>query len=184
MGGQYEDDKRRAWKDQQQGEAERPRTEQDKRDTPRKERVIHTRISLPLEKALKDTAEDLGLSVSTLVRNLLTNTIDLVEDAVVDSARVADSARGVHVDAESARRAGRAAANESRRAAAPAAPVASKTLGWQTFTLALNAICADCNDILPRGTEAARAVVDPPTSQPIICLVCMKRKSKSADRNP
>ena len=57
-----------------------------------KERVLHTRISDALDRELRDKAAELGISVSKLVRNALLSTVDLVENIVVDSARVAENA--------------------------------------------------------------------------------------------
>ena len=47
-----------------------------------------TRISDALDRELRDKAAELGVSVSKLVRNALLSTVDLVENIVVDSARV------------------------------------------------------------------------------------------------
>ena len=65
----------------------------------KKERVLHTRISETLDRELRSRAEELGVSVSKLVRNALSNTIDLVENIVADSARVAGSAGGATLPA-------------------------------------------------------------------------------------
>ncbi len=57
----------------------------------RKNRVLQARIPEQLEAELRDQAGRLGLSVSTIVRNVLLNTFNLVGDIVSDSARVANS---------------------------------------------------------------------------------------------
>jgi len=102
----------------------------------RKERVIHTRVPESLDDEIKTKARRLGVSVSNLVRNVLEHTVELVEDIVTDGADLARSAA-------SPRRA---------RAAEPA------VLGWQRAILECNAVCDRCNEILPRGSEAAIAV--------------------------
>jgi len=61
----------------------------------RKERVIHTRVPESLEAELRQKAEDLGISVSNLVRNVLGHAFGLVGDVVADSHAIARAARNV-----------------------------------------------------------------------------------------
>lgn len=134
-------------------------------DDDRKEKVIHTRVSEGLEEEIRERAARLGMSVSNLVRNVLQNTFGLVEDVVADAAHISRSARGDR----------RATERSARAAAAPhAEPAPNPILGWQEALLSVNAVCAGCNAILPRGTRAAIAVVDGPGSRPIRCLPCME----------
>lgn len=117
----------------------------------RKERVIHTRVPESLDDEIKAKARRLGVSVSNLVRNVLEHTVELVEDIVTDGAEIARSA-GPRPRRE--------------RAAEPA------VLGWQRAVLELNAVCDRCNDILPRGREAAIGITagGPPRFRCIRCL--------------
>ena len=131
----------------------------------KKERVLHARISDSLDQELKERASSLGVSVSNLVRNVLLNTFGLVEGVVKDGATVARSARG---EAEPP---GAAAAEHS-----PA-----KIIGWQKLILNLNAVCSTCNAIVPKGTEAAIAVVDRPQnldSGVTLCVACLEGLGK------
>jgi hypothetical protein len=133
-----------------------------KKKTKKKQKVLHTRVSEELEQDLKSKAAHLGISVSNLVRNVLLNTVDLVETVVVDSARIADSARGL---------------------ASPTAPPPHKSravVGWQELTLNLNAICARCNEILRKGEKAAVAVPisDPPS---VLCPGCLPSSGKDGE---
>jgi hypothetical protein len=132
--------------------------DRDARDD-RKERVIHTRVPEHLDDEIKRRAGRLGLSVSNLVRNVLQNAFGLVEDIVFDSAEIARSARS---DATAlSRGAGHSAAS-------------GRVLGWQTAVLNVNAVCDRCNAILPKGSEAAIAVVDGAGPRPIRCSPCLK----------
>lgn len=132
-----------------------------------KDRVLHMRVEPSLDTQLRARAERLGVSVSNLVRNILNHTLGLAEDVIRDSQEVARSARG---EAGGDRPYARDGAGD----AGPASPAArvSRVLGWQRFTLGLNALCERCNGILPRGTEAAIGVLDGPGKRPIICVVC------------
>jgi hypothetical protein len=142
----------------------------------KKERVIHTRVSETLEQELKDRANELGVSVSNLVRNVLQNAFGLVADIVADSTAVARSAT-----VGAGRRPDAAAAPPSPKppsdmpdspAKVPAAP-AGAVIGWQRIVLNLNAICVKCNDILPRGSDAALGITDG-GGRPILCLRCLE----------
>ena len=126
------------------------------RSRPRKEKVLHARISDTLDEEIRDRAERLGISVSNLVRNVLENTLGVVDDIVADTSRVARSARGV-VRGDSGR----------ARVTPPA-----KTLGWQEFTLSVNAVCAECNEILAKGSRAAVEVADRGAPREVRCLPC------------
>jgi hypothetical protein len=127
-------------------------------DREKQERVIHTRVSERLEQELKDRASSLGVSVSNLVRNVLDNAFDLVEDIVADSARVASSASSGW----------RAVKGAGARGAPPV------VVGWQELVLNLNAVCSKCNAILPRGGDAAIAIVSGSGDRPIVCLSCLE----------
>jgi hypothetical protein len=110
-----------------------------------KERVLHTRIPESLDEAIRARAAGLGMSVSNLVRNVLANALEVVE-----------AAAGL---------------------GPPPAPraAAAVVLGWQEVILARNAVCERCNDILPRGSKAAIAVVDGSGApRPIRCLGCLE----------
>jgi hypothetical protein len=120
----------------------------------KKERVLHTRVPERLEAELKERAADLGVSVSNLVRNVLTHAFGLVGDIVADGAQVARSAGG------------------ARRPPPPIAP--RDVVGWQPMVLNKNAVCAACNEILARGADAAVAVADVAGGRPIVCPRCLE----------
>ncbi|MBA3395252.1 MAG: hypothetical protein H0T89_21570 [Deltaproteobacteria bacterium] len=123
----------------------------------KKERVLHTRVPESLETHLRERAEDLGISVSNLVRNVLGHAFGLVGDVVADSHAIAKAARG----------------GTRQPAATPAAaPVASidDVLGWQPIVLGKNAVCARCNALLPKGRDAAIGV----GTSLVICPPCLE----------
>jgi hypothetical protein len=126
-------------------------------DDEKKKRVIHTRVPESLDRELKAKASNLGVSVSNLVRNVLLNAFGLVEGIVTDSARVAESARA-WPEAE-------AGQDEA-------------VIGWQELVLNLNAVCAQCNEVLVRGTRAAIAVTHGDIVRPVLCLTCLKELQK------
>ncbi len=133
-----------------------------------KERVLHTRVPERLEAELKDRAAEMGVSVSNLVRNVLQHALGLVNDIVADSEQIVRSARG---GVEGVVRAVRGQGGEPI-----VLGVEPALIGWQTAVLERNAVCTRCNDILPRGTDAAIAVLDGVSAapRPISCLRCLE----------
>jgi hypothetical protein len=127
----------------------------------RKERVIHTRVPESLDEEIKRRATGLGLSVSNLVRNVLENSIGLVEDIVNDSTRLARSARGEP--------AGSPAVRASR------GHNEGTVLGWQVAKLNVNAVCDRCNAMLPKGTQAGIGVIEGTGPRPFRCEGCLMK---------
>ena len=128
-----------------------------------KDRVLQARIPEQLDEELRDRAEQLGMSVSTIVRNVLLHTFNLVEGVVTDSSQIARALTG--------------------RETAPTAPTTETTvIGWQEAILNKNGVCEQCNVILPVGQRAAIGV---PTAAraTLLCLECLAALSSSAD-NP
>jgi hypothetical protein len=126
----------------------------------KKERVIHTRVPESLDDEIKRKASGLGVTVSNLVRDVLENTIGLVEDIVNDSTQLARAARGEPLQRSRSARRGTDAKGE--------------VVGWQVAILNLNAVCDTCNAILPKGTKAGIGIVDG-GQRPFRCEACLER---------
>jgi hypothetical protein len=148
----------------------RPRPRRPKHAEPvdldeRKERVLHTRVPESLDRHIKSRAKGQGLSVSTVVRNVLLNTFGLVEDIVTDSTNIALAIAGEDTAALGRGRHARARADEE--------PAAGGIVAWQESVLNVNAVCADCNAVLRKGTRAAIAVRERPGPRAILCRRCL-----------
>ena len=130
-----------------------------------KDRVLQARIPEELDEELRDRAEQLGLSVSTVVRNVLFNTFNLVEGVVSDSAGVARAITGQNVPPSFS--------PSSMATLGSANPDAeSAVLGWQEAVLNQNGVCDKCNAILPKGERAAIGLPSQP--RPVfMCLECV-----------
>ncbi len=131
----------------------------------KKERVIHTRVPESLEVELRKRAQELGVSVSNLVRNVLGHAFGLVGDVVADSHAIARAARGDRDKAE--------AKPNGASAADP-----DDVLAWQTVVLGKNAVCSRCNDLLPRGRDAAIGVAEHGGGRVIVCQTCLEELRK------
>jgi len=129
----------------------------------RKDKVLQARIPEQLDEELRDRAEDLGLSVSSIVRNVLLHTFNLVEGVVSDSAQIARVIQG--------------------RPSPPSADStqtndASSVVGWQETILNRNGVCDQCNAILAKGEPAAVGL--PIQVRPILlCTNCLNALSPS-----
>ena len=139
------------------------RTRRTRRKT--KDRVLQARIPEDLDEELRDRAEQLGISVSTVVRNVLLHTFDLVEGVVSDSAQIARAIQG-----------------RESRPATPSLPAPESAdadadadiavIGWQEAILNRNGVCEQCNTILTKGETAAVGV--PVQARPVLlCLACL-----------
>jgi hypothetical protein len=111
----------------------------------RKERVLHTRVPESLDRHLKNRARGLGLSVSTVVRNVLLNTFGLVEDIVNDSTNIALALSGEEPAPGGGRR--------GRNVVGDEAPATGGVVAWQEVVLNVNAVCEQCNDVLHKGSS-------------------------------
>lgn len=137
----------------------RKKPDDDDPDEPeKKERVIHTRVPESLEAHLRERAQELGMSVSNLVRNVIGHAFGLVGDVAADSHAIAKAARG----------------EKAKAPASPPAMTIDDVIGWQSVVLTKNAVCAKCNAILAKGKDAAIGA----GTTIVICPACLKELSK------
>ena len=135
-----------------------------------KDRVLQARIPQDLDEELRGHAEQLGISVSTVVRNVLLNTFELVEGVVVDSTKLARVVQG-------------RSSRSKPTATAATEDTATHVIGWQEAVLNLNGICDQCNCILHKGERAAVGV--PVGARPVLlCLPCLASLSATPDSPP
>lgn len=112
----------------------------------KKEKVIHTRVPESLEVELRRRAQDLGISVSNLVRNVLGHAFGLVGDVVADGHAIARAARG-----------------ESRH---------KEIVAWQEIVVAKETTCPRCRNLIAKGARASIPVHDDGTTGAIECSQC------------
>src|SRR5438132_8360377 len=127
-----------------------------------KDRVLHTRIPESLEDATRSKARRLRIPVSNLVRNVLEQTFQLVEDVVGDGLEIASTARR---GAERVREA-------ATRVRSPDAGI----YGWQDMILNRDERCRDCGGGLDRGTRGYRGLSNQPNAAPaFLCPGCVRQ---------
>jgi len=143
--------------------AKRP-TDPPEEDEP-KDRVLHTRIPESLEDAIKTKARRLRIPVSNLVRNVLEQTFQLVEDVVGDGLEIASTARR--------------GAERVREAATRVRGQEAGIYGWHELILNRDERCRDCGEELDRGARAYRGLSDQPDAAPVfLCAGCVARIGK------
>ncbi len=108
-------------------------------------------------------ARRMRVPVSNLVRNVLEQAFDLVEDVVGEGLDIADTARR---GAERVRDAAmRARSDEKQR---------DGIYGWQELILNRDERCRDCGSELDRGGEAYRGLSDQRGAGPVfLCAACV-----------
>ena len=131
----------------------------------RKSRLIQTRVAADLDSALRKEARKKRLTVSQLIRNVLEDSFQLMDNLVSetvnltdtmrrDALRIAASARGLP-DAE------------------PADRPLERVFAWQEVRLNQGAQCARCETSLARGQRALLGLCDDPRLPRVfLCLEC------------
>jgi hypothetical protein len=170
-----------------------------------KDRLIQARVPERLESVLKEEAQKRRLSVSHLIRNMLEDTLNLVdtvvagaEDLVEGSATLAGQvARDASKIASTAREAVRTAAAAAPADAAPGKPeppaeaappppqpppaaanlaALDHVLAWNQVVVHRATRCASCACDLPRGTTAHLGMSQDPTAPPAwLCAACLAK---------
>ena len=116
--------------------------------SPRKDRLIQTRVPRDLESTLKKEARRQGLSVSQLIRNILGSAFDLVEDVVADVDQIVTGSVAL---AQQVSRGARRIA-ESARGEDGADPL-SLVEAWNRVVLNRDVTCTRCRAEIVKGEE-------------------------------
>lgn len=165
------------------------RTRRPPAGTPRKDRVVQTRVPRALEDTLKAEARRRRLSVSQLIRNVLEDTFELVDGLVADVDRlVGDSVDLARHARRNARRIGRpreepAPRRRTPRATAEPAPdedaaprdALAHVIAWNEVVLHRGVRCSACGDAIPRGASGWMALSDAPgAARAWLCPRCIE----------
>lgn len=171
------------------------------REERRKDRLIQTRVPRDLESTLKREARRRRLTVSHLIRNVLEDAFQLVDDVVAnvdeivtdsvelarrvsrDARRVADAVREAVVEPETdADATATDAPDETPDAAAPAAEsdatqddpsLLASVYAWNRVVANRAATCARCATELTRGSDAFVGLSDEANGPRLwLCAAC------------
>jgi hypothetical protein len=149
---------------------------------PRKDRLIQTRVPRDLEATLKQEARRRRLTVSHLIRSVLEDAFDLVDDVVADVDEiVGDSARLARSVREGARRLvssgrGRAEAASPESAESPTEDDSfPHVYAWNELVLNRSAICSRCGASIARGERGFFGVSDEARApRAWLCVECVR----------
>jgi hypothetical protein len=154
-----------------------------------KDRLIQTRVPEKLESALKEEAKKRRLTVSHLIRNMLEDTLDLVDTVATGLDDIARSSAGLAEQV--ARDAGKIAAvarDSFKRPNDDSAPESSRdpdataldsVLAWNPVVVNKTTQCASCDRELVRGSSAFLGIQVDPTAPPAwLCAQCTENIQK------
>jgi hypothetical protein len=147
----------------------------DEPSSPRKDRLIQTRVPQQLESTLKQEARRRRSTVSHLIRSVLEDAFDLVDGVVADvDDIVSDSARL----ARNVRRGAQRLASPGRPREAPASPSDADfphVYAWNELVLNRSATCSACGVTIARGERAFVGLSDDRDApRDILCERCVE----------
>jgi hypothetical protein len=137
-------------------------------DVDRKDRLVQTRVPGDLDEALREQAKKKRVSVSQLIRNVLEDTFDLVDNVVGeavtlgknvsrDAKRIAESAQG---------RRNQAGVNKAVRAI-------ETVYAWQKVVLNRDGVCEICGASLRKGGDGMVGLNEDRDAPPVwLCVDC------------
>lgn len=129
----------------------------------RKDRLLQTRVPERLETTLRNAADEMGTTVSQLIRNVLEDAFHFV-DGVADNidqivSESVDLAHRIRGDAK--RRASHGTRSAAKRCGQPLRGAEKKladVAAWQEVLLNQNVRCARCGNDLKKGSRALLGV--------------------------
>jgi hypothetical protein len=189
--------KRQAEREARRAERRRERAQNEECADERKEKVLHTRVSEPLDDAIRRAAEELRVPVSNLVRNVLEDVFDVVEKVTGNVGDLIDDLgdggygrvrrnRARHLARRFRREFGvaRAEDDEEEEREVRAAPEPPKpprqefpdVVGWQPLILNGPQPCADCAREVAKGERAFVGLSASGLSGRWLCPSCMQAR--------
>ena len=115
----------------------------------RKDRLIQTRVPRDLESTLKREARRRGVTVSQLIRNILSSTFDLVENVVADVDQIVTDSVAL---AQQVSRGARRLAGNAR--AENGSDLLAQVEAWNRVVVNRNVTCSQCQAEIVKGGQA------------------------------
>ena len=130
----------------------------------RKSRLIQTRVAADLDSALRKEAQEKRLTVSQLIRNVLEDSVQLVDDLVSETGRLTETMRR---DARRIAASARGLPDDESKGAV------DRVFAWQDVRLNQKARCARCETAMARGQDAVLGLCDDPRlGRVFLCPKC------------
>lgn len=115
----------------------------------RKDRVLQARVSTPMYEDLVAQARRLRVPVSNLIRNIIEDSLKLVENIVDSGIEIAEALNN-RVDAKEL----------------------VSVVGWQPLLANKRLVCPRCSDSIDKGSQAYMSVGAPSGRTLVICEKC------------
>lgn len=133
----------------------------------RKDQLVQTRVPGELQETLREAAKKNRVTVSQLIRNVLEDTFELVDNVVGEAVHLGNTVkRDALKIAETAKGRGK------RNASAEDDPLAGVE-AWQEVRINRDVVCAQCARLVTRGEEAAFGIGgDPMAPRVWLCASC------------
>ncbi len=135
----------------------------------RKDQLVQTRVPGELSETLREAAKKNRITVSQLIRNVLEDTFDLVDNVVGEAVNLG------HTVKRDALRIAESAKGRGKRAAAAGDPLA-EVEAWQQVRVNREVVCAQCARVIDRGERAFFGLgSDPDAPKVWLCAACEQR---------
>ena len=140
-----------------------------KRD--RKDQLVQTRVPGELSETLREAAKQKRVTVSQLIRNVLEDTFDLVDNVVGEAVNLGQTVK------RDAMRIAESAKGRGKRATPPAdADPLAQIEAWQPVRVNREVVCAQCARVIARGEHAFFGIGSDPSAPKVwLCAVCEER---------
>jgi hypothetical protein len=136
----------------------------------RKDQLIQTRVPDELSETLREAAKKKRVTVSQLIRDVLEDTFDLVDNVVGEAVHLGSTVK------RDAMRIAETAKGRSRRSAGAASDPLAAVEAWQPVRLNRDVVCAQCARVVARGEQAAFGISGDPSAPKVwLCAACAAR---------
>ena len=137
----------------------------------RKDQLVQTRVPGELSETLREAAKKNRVTVSQLIRNVLEDTFDLVDNVVGEAVNLGQTVK------RDAMRIAESAKGRGKRPSEPgdADPLADVE-AWQEVRVNREVVCAQCARVIDRGERAFFGIGSDPSAPKVwLCAACEQR---------
>ena len=135
----------------------------------RKDQLVQTRVPGELSETLREAAKKNRVTVSQLIRNVLEDTFDLVDNVVGEAVNLGQTVK------RDALRIAESAKGRGKRSPADGDPLADVE-AWQEVRVNREVVCAQCARVIARGERAFFGIGSDPAAPKVwLCSACEER---------
>lgn len=147
--------------------------EEEAPDSPRKERVLHTRVPAVLEEELKRFAKNLRVPVSNVVRAILEDALKMADRATGSvEDRLKNAVAVVHNE------------RETIQSKLKKLDPLDDVIAFQPLVVAMPTECTACQTSLRRGESGWLGMTTDPTRRVIVCGPCLPKPETETTKEP